>query len=283
MKIPCDYCGQMISDTEQNCPYCGGANRNVKRGADNIPSTIQELKDYCEAHHLPLQAMRVFIGENYREAKAYGIYQDEATGYFIVYKNKADGSRAIRYEGNDEAYAVNELYLKINARVAEQKSHQRPQAAKTNAAPAETPDCINILNFFICAVLPFILVFYLSISNLSYKNNVGGDPNTGYYLYEDSNYYYYHSDWYIWEDTSWTRVQDSQVDSELNDHYQNYYLSSYYNSSYEAENFTDSGYYSPSSQDSDWNNDWNNDWDSDYDWDDSYDWDTSLDDWDSDW
>lgn len=111
MKVQCDYCGQMIPETGQNCPYCGGANSKVKRAANGIPATIAELKAYCGAHHLPLDDMRVFIGENYQGAKAFGIYQDPATGNFVVYKNKADGSRAVRYEGNDEAYAVNELFM----------------------------------------------------------------------------------------------------------------------------------------------------------------------------
>ncbi len=31
----------------------------------------------------------------------------------IVYKNKADGSRSIRYRGPDEAYAVRALYEKL--------------------------------------------------------------------------------------------------------------------------------------------------------------------------
>ena len=35
----------------------------------------------------------------------------------MVYKNKADGSRAVRYSGPDEAYAVRELYLKLKSEV----------------------------------------------------------------------------------------------------------------------------------------------------------------------
>ncbi|MBR1454171.1 MAG: APC family permease, partial [Lachnospiraceae bacterium] len=44
--------------------------------------------------------------------KAFGIYQAE-DGNFVVYKNKANGQRAIRYNGPDEAYAVKELFLKL--------------------------------------------------------------------------------------------------------------------------------------------------------------------------
>ena len=49
-----------------------------------------------------------FLGQDIREPRAFGIYQD-ADGLFVVYKNKANGERAVRYRGRDEAYAVNEL------------------------------------------------------------------------------------------------------------------------------------------------------------------------------
>lgn len=80
MKIPCEYCGQMIPETAQTCPHCGAANSRVKRTAYGVPTTIGELRDYCQHHNLPLQDMRVFLGEDYRSAKAFGIYRDETTG-----------------------------------------------------------------------------------------------------------------------------------------------------------------------------------------------------------
>ena len=80
--------------------------------------------------NLPLEEMRTFIGEDYKGAKAFGIYKDETDGTFVVYKNKEDGTRAVRYKGSDEAYAVNELYQKMKERVATQKAHQQPKAAK---------------------------------------------------------------------------------------------------------------------------------------------------------
>ena len=46
--------------------------------------------------------IRLFIGEDYKEPKAFGIYKDEESGNYIVYKNKANGERAIRYQGNEE-------------------------------------------------------------------------------------------------------------------------------------------------------------------------------------
>lgn len=73
---------------------------------------------------------RFFIGEDYKEPKAFGIYQDG--NRFIVYKNKADGSRAIRYDGLDEAYAVNEIYLKLKEEIANQKARNRHSNKSNN-------------------------------------------------------------------------------------------------------------------------------------------------------
>ena len=124
MKITCEYCGTLMEDTAPACPSCGAPNGHIPRAANGIPQTIEELKDYCAKQNLPLEQMRFFIGVDYREPKAFGIYKDPNSGRCIVYKNKSDGSRAIRYEGTDEAYAVNEMYQKLKSEVANQKMHQ---------------------------------------------------------------------------------------------------------------------------------------------------------------
>lgn len=62
-----------------------------------------------------------FIGENYKEKIDFGIFYDEVSGNYVVYKNKDDGSRAIRYEGKDQTYAVNELYLKLKEEIQNKK------------------------------------------------------------------------------------------------------------------------------------------------------------------
>ncbi|MBR6309309.1 MAG: zinc ribbon domain-containing protein [Lachnospiraceae bacterium] len=121
MKIKCEYCGAMIEDTADKCPNCGAANVNVKRMVDKTPKTIEELKDWYQARKLPpYETTRFFIGINYEKPKAFGIYQDG--NEFVVYKNKADGSRAVRYRGTDEAYAVNEIYLKLKSEILNQKA-----------------------------------------------------------------------------------------------------------------------------------------------------------------
>ena len=110
----CPYCGGLVGSDQMNCPSCGASNANYVPDATRvllIPRTIAELKEYCEQRKIPLERMHFFIGRNYTQPKAYGIYRDGDR--FIVYKNKSDGTRAIRYDGPDEAHAVGELYGKL--------------------------------------------------------------------------------------------------------------------------------------------------------------------------
>ena len=110
----CPYCGGVVRSDETICPHCGAANeayvvdtpRTVFR-----PRSIRELEEYCAERGMPLLRMRFFIGEDYRGPRAFGVYREGDN--FVVYKNKSDGSRAVRYRGPDEAYAVGELYDKL--------------------------------------------------------------------------------------------------------------------------------------------------------------------------
>ena len=142
MQIQCEYCKNWIEDTVEKCPYCGASNTHLKRYADTTPKTIAELKTwYAERNLPPEEVTRFFIGTDYRAPKAFGIYQDGKN--FIVYKNKADGSRAVRYKGPDEAYAVNELYLKLKEEILHQKARNmakrsgasQPQRSSGNVNP----------------------------------------------------------------------------------------------------------------------------------------------------
>ena len=110
----CPFCGAVVTSDQKNCPDCGGENPNYSEDQPRQiirPKTLSELKEYCAERGMPLLRMRFFIGVNIQEPRAFGIYQEG--GRFIVYKNKSDGSRAVRYNGPDEAYAVNEIYTKL--------------------------------------------------------------------------------------------------------------------------------------------------------------------------
>lgn len=255
MQIQCDYCGQFINDTDSVCPYCGGTNTHLKRTANNVPVTIEELKAFCISHNLPLAQMRFFIGENYTGARAFGIYKDEQSGNFIVYKNKSDGSRAIRYEGKDEAYAVNELYQKIKSEMTNQK---QMRSAKRPVRPVSRPahqSANAYRTIFLIIITIFIL--YVMIKGIQGLVYFGGFPYNCYNGYQPYTY----SNW----------------DSENNN-------SNWGDDWDDNDGWDDnSGWGNDWDDDGGWNDDsgWDNDWDSD--WDYGSDWDSDWSDWDSDW
>ena len=76
------------------------------------PRTIEEFQAFCAERNMPLEKMRFFIGVDYKQPRAFGIYAC-GDGTFVVYKNKDDGSRSIRYNGTDEAEACAILFDKM--------------------------------------------------------------------------------------------------------------------------------------------------------------------------
>ena len=111
----CVFCSGTVRPDERTCPHCGGANSQYVPGGSvnfQLPKTIGELQDYCAERKLPLEDLRFFIGQDYRAPKAFGIYR-AGESRVVVYKNKSDGTRSVRYDGPDEAYAVGELLAKM--------------------------------------------------------------------------------------------------------------------------------------------------------------------------
>ena len=277
MQQICDFCGSVIMDTDAVCPHCGAANAHVMRVAAGLPRTIQELKDYAAKNHLPLEKMRFYIGKDFKEPKAFGIY--EKNGIFTVYKNKADGTRAIRYQGKDEAYAVNELYQKMHSEIMKRKQqisekkqttgHHSHTDSSNSIAKAEKvliPIVVGV------NVLVVLLILVLIISGI-----VGAikSPKRGYYTYDDQAYYYQSGTWYGYDESGWVPVTP---DSGLTDSYKDYYDGSSYQNGNGYDDFKDSGYYHEDSKDND-----DDDWGNDDDWDSGNDWDSGGTDWDSDW
>ena len=90
MKIKCDYCGNTYEDTLEKCPSCGGPNPSHKN--DNRPKTIEELKIWYQERNLPApEVTRFFIGTDYRQPKAFGIYKDDQGVFVSDGKNEKDG------------------------------------------------------------------------------------------------------------------------------------------------------------------------------------------------
>lgn len=270
MRIKCDYCGYYIDDSDKFCGVCGAPNDHLVRSADGVPKTVEELKSFCAARNLPLEKMRFFIGIDYKEPRAFGIYKDE-NGNFVVYKNKADGTRAIRYRGTDEAYAVNEIYQKMKSEVAIRKKKAQgasvPQGSVRVRKSSLDPKLI-----FLAAFVLFIGLGVL-ISLIAARG-----PDRGYYRYDNDYYYYQQGSWYYYDDDDGEWGRAYSVDGDLEENYENYFESENYSADYEADNFEYTEYYSVTEED-DWEND---DWDDD-DWDYGGDWDAGDTDWNTDW
>lgn len=147
MKIKCEYCGNLFEDTSEKCSVCGAPNDNYRSNKENrSPKTIDELKGWYESRNLPPEnETRFFIGKDIKEPRAFGIYKDQDTDEFIVYKNKNNGERAIRYRGKDEAYAVNELYLKLKSEIINQK-----RLIKIKNESKVTSDFRKVKKSFLC-------------------------------------------------------------------------------------------------------------------------------------
>lgn len=126
-----------MNDTVEACPNCGAPNPNVRRSSGDQPLTIGQLKQWYESKGLPPYTVtRFFIGEDYTEPRAFGIYYEEETGNYIVYKNKASGERAVRYRGTDEAYAVNELFQRLKQEITQQKMNSAKRGPHLPRPPA---------------------------------------------------------------------------------------------------------------------------------------------------
>ena len=236
-------------------------NQNIQ-----IPKTIVELQQWYRDRNLPDENVtRFFIGKNYTNPKAFGIYKNEENGNFIVYKNKSNGERAIHYEGPDEEYAVNELYLKLKEEIANQKSRiEQTQKYSEQYNNPYSKKSSNKLNLKVGSIIAIIVCTIIGFNIFL--------PNRGYYYYNNSYYYYQNGSWYIYN-YGW---RETTPPKELKKNHSKYYKSSYYRSYY-IDSFEDSIYYIRPSSSSDSYSDSSSDWDS------GSDWDSSFTDWDSDW
>ena len=266
MKVKCSYCGQYFDDSVEKCPNCGAPNDHIHRTSDTVPKTIEELKAYCEQNGFTPEKTRFFIGEDYRQPRAFGIYKDD-TGEFVVYKNKANGERAVRYRGVDEAYAVNELYERLQDEILNQKAHyveRKKASAVRSVKKKQTSGLIKSIIIGIFVVMGVSTIFFA-------RNKF----NNGYYHYNNQHYYSLDDTWYYYDDTASDWFPASSVPDDLTENANDYYDSSYYDYNSNTTNFEDTDYYS------DWEKS-QSDNDSDSDWD-SSDWDSNDTDWDSDW
>ncbi len=275
MQVKCEYCGALMDSNEDICPHCGGVNDNVTRFSDGVPKTIEELRQWAKLHHLPLSEMRVHIGEDYKEPRAFGIYKDN--GDYIVYKNKSDGSRSIRYEGPDEAYAVNELYMKLKEMVVDQKSHMAEKKPENHDDCGVSEDYkfgsesynsylvrkLTRCMFTIIVVTGFIFALFSLIGKM--ESAIDKDISNLSQPTEGVSYYYN-----LFNNSSGSSSNDSSSDDSTSysiwDEDEDNSYDSYDDSDYDSYDSYDYDY------DYDYGEDWGSSWDSD---DSTYDWDYS--------
>lgn len=275
MKIKCDYCNNTYEDTLPKCPYCEAPNPSHKQ-TKGAPKTIAELEQWYKDRKLPpYETTRFFIGQDHKGPRAFGIYQDPGSGEFIVYKNKNDGSRAVRYQGKDEEYAVNELYQKLKDEIVHQKANQ---GKNTSSSSNRSKGFSLFRNTKLSTWIIIAIMIASVLLNLSSHRHDGyyNYNDTVYYSYDDNWYYYdnYYDDWYT------TNSYDPGVTS-IQNSYDDYYVSDYWNPDMNATDWDDSPYYEETHSYS--SSDYDSSSDSDWDWDSGSSWDSGGSDWDSDW
>ena len=265
----CAYCGGTVTSEEKTCPHCGASNPNYVADTERqifLPKTIDELKEYCAERGMPLLRMRFFIGEDFKEPRAFGIYRDGDR--FVVYKNKADGSRAVRYNGPDEAYAVNELFMKLLSECHNRRIYPdgKPAQGTTRAAAGgKKKNALGlILTIGMYALIALIVFLGVRCSELRHRND-------GYYSFgaTDRLWYLYGGDWY-YSDTVDSGSGWYAGDPGVSE-YEDYYVGDDYDSDWGGSDFKDSSIWDSIESD---NSSSSSDYDS---------WDSGGTDWSSDW
>lgn len=289
MLIKCEHCGTYMDDGDKFCPMCGAPNpeqpqeespltldpnaeeeqlhqatEEVLHRADQalgVPQTMEELRRFADRHNLPLSQMHMHLGEDYRGPKAYGIYRDES-GQFVVYKNKADGQRAVRYQGPDEARAVRELYEKMREQLAKQKQSRQsggatgaggnvPLSQQPYRQPMASPPpypvqnrglqkkkglsaggIVAIVVAMIVAMNVGVRVVHRLAQRLLWPRSgitpvyAQQEPRRGYYRYNGDAYYRDDDSWYLYDparDLWYGTILEE--DDYFADHYDDYYES----------------------------------------------------------
>lgn len=287
----------------------GQSSKQPDKQRSTQPATIEELRQwYADRHLPPEQVTRFFIGKDIREPKAFGIYKD-GNGNFVVYKNKANGERAVRYQGRDEAFAVGELLNRLKEEILRRKSKNSGSPTGNGSGPAYLQHgyggssqrsavststssgnafdnhrdgcligadnlrdgCSGRKNRKGCFVGGIIAAILALFVGIFGK----GVPN-GYYHYQDNYYYHLGSSWFIYNMLTNEWAPTTSLDEWITDENAEQYRTN----SFDGSRFENTGWYEEyySSNDNDSDSDYDYDWDDD---DDS--WDSDDTDWDDDW
>ncbi len=269
----CPYCGSTLRSDEKNCPNCNAINPNYVEDTPRTiiqPKTIEELKEYCAERGMPLLRMRFFIGEDYREPRAFGIYRDGRD--VVVYKNKDTGARAIRYRGPDEAFAVNELFQKLLSECHNRGIYPDGKLPQTRSGggrgrTSNKQGCLTALKAFGI----WILIMAMFIGILASVNGCVHRKDGYYSNGNGAVYYHYGNDWYFTYDDNPSGYW-YETDSFPESNYEQYSLGDDWNDDWGVSDFRESSTWDDlhSSSDSDSSSDYDS-------------WDSGGTDWGSDW
>lgn len=232
-------------------------------------SSLTELEDFFRTKKIPEEKIRFFVNQNLNEPRCFGIYQDVDSGDFIVYKNKDDGTRFIRYQGSDEKEAVSIFFDKLKEEMAKRDTQGLYKSTITTVKEEAAKK--RKITAIIIAIVISVVIGVAGIFVLSRHT-----PKTGYYNY-NNNYYYYGNDaWWYYDDY----YDDWYMYDGYLDNYNDYYYGNSYDNSYGYSDI-DNSYNYESYADS-----YNDDYHYSSDDFDSYDfssWDSGSTDWGSDW
>ena len=286
MKIKCEYCGSMILDTVDECPNCGASNTNVVRVATGTPKTIEELQQWYRDRGLPpYETTRFFIGIDYKKPRAFGIYKNEE-GNCVVYKNKDNGERAVRYKGNDEAYAVNELFMRLKQEIIQQKNLKNRKGQSVSNKNKASNGFFSNLKYLvafggICILGFFVAIYILGLIALIFDKS----PSKGYYNYYGSIYYNISGSsdtgWYYYDSyDDWSPIDASNVPADIREtpSSDDFFYTPDWDSETQITDFESTEMYQEYQESHS-----NSDDSSDYDWGSSDSWDSDSTDWGSDW
>ena len=269
MQIRCEHCGADIDGSLKYCTNCGAPlppssqGSGGQTGPRREPETIEELRQWYIDHHLPPEeTTRFFIGKDITERRAFGIYREQ-DGEFVVYKNKNDGSRAVRYKGPDEKFAVTELLSRLKEEIRSQKSRSSSRIGPTRSTRRASKGSELAAVIMMVGIALFVIVMLIMV--ITDKS-----PTRGYYRYNDTDFYYQDTSWYYYDMNygSWYPAVGSLI-PDMGEDYDDYRVYDH-----RGSDFEDSDYYHES--DSDSNSD-------DYSWDGGDSWDAGGMDFDSDW
>ena len=238
--------------------------------------TYEDLIYTFDVFRVDSEKTRFFVDQDYDGPKAYVIKRN-GIGEFEVYKRKADGSKAVRYQGSDEAYAVNEFYQKFLEEVRKRPEFAKKLLGEYSRSNTRGTDQVDKLKRSFYTAIAYAAIMLSLLGGVSYIKNTYNKfvhRKDGYYQTVDNTYYrlgrkmYYYDrlldDWYFYG-----------YFSDFDDYYDDWEYYDYYDDHAEYDNFEKTQYYEDweeEDSDSGWSD--SDSWDS---------WDSDFSDWDSDW